>query len=34
VQEFGSITLSGSRDEVAADPRVVEAYLGRSAAQL
>ena len=30
VLESGTITLSGSRDEVATDPRIVEAYLGRS----
>ena len=33
VLESGAISLSGSRDEVAADPRVVEAYLGRAAAR-
>ena len=33
VLESGTITLSGTREEVAGDPRVVEAYLGRSSAK-
>jgi len=33
VLESGTITLSGTREEVADDPRVVEAYLGRSSAK-
>ena len=32
VLETGTVALSGTREEVVADPRVIEAYLGRASA--
>jgi branched-chain amino acid transport system ATP-binding protein len=34
VMDFGEVIAYGPPDEIQSDPRVVEAYLGRGAAEL